>query len=100
MPTIRTLSELEGSPHATVFPDSEPKTIRLTLSAGESVAAHSHPGRDIVFHLLDGRIELLLDGEEHEVAGGEIARFAGEAEISPTALEDSTALIVLAERAE
>jgi len=69
-------------------------------TACESVATHSHPGRDIVFQLLDGRIELLLDGEEHEVAGGEIARFAGEAEISPTALEDSTALIVLAGRTE
>lgn len=100
MPTIRTLSELEGSPHATVFPNSEPKTVRLTLSAGESVATHSHPGREIVFHLLEGQLELVLDDEKHEMVAGEIARFAGEMDISPMALEDSTALIVLAERPE
>ncbi len=98
MTSIRTLSELEGSPHANVFPDAEPKTIRLTLPAGESVATHSHPGRDIVLYLPEGRIELELDDETHEVVAGEIARFVGEADISPTALEDSTALIVLAER--
>lgn len=29
MPTIRSLSELEQTPHANVFPTAEPKTIRL-----------------------------------------------------------------------
>jgi len=94
------VAELEGQPHANVFPEKEPKTIRLTLPAGEAVAEHSHPGRDIVFYLIEGRIELSLDGETHEVDAGDVARFAGERDISPRALEDSTALIVLAERPE
>ena len=98
MSTIRSLSELQGAPHANVFPDEEPKTIRLRLSEGESVAPHRHPGRDIVLHLLDGKLELSLDGETHELAAGDIARFEGEREIAPRALEASTALIVLAER--
>jgi quercetin dioxygenase-like cupin family protein len=98
MTAVHDLSELDGQPHANVFPDREPKTIRLTLPAGEGVPAHSHPGRDIVFHLLEGAIELELGDERHELTAGEVARFAGDQEIAPRAVEDSTALIVLAER--
>ena len=100
MTTVKTLSQLEGEPHANVFPDAEPKTIRLTLSAGEAVAPHTHPGRDIVCYLLEGRIELQVGGGTDELAAGDVARFEGEAEISPHAIEDSTALLVLAPRAE
>ncbi|MXR42251.1 cupin domain-containing protein [Halobaculum sp. WSA2] len=98
MTTVRALADLEGEPHANAFPDDEPKTIRLTLAEGESVPSHTHPGRDIVFYLIEGAIELQLDEETHEVAAGDIARFEGEREISPRALEDSVALIVLAPR--
>ena len=95
---LRTLAELDGAPHANVFPEKEPKTIKLTLEAGESVPEHSHPGRDIVLYLLEGQIELTLDDETHDVSAGDIARFEGELDISPTAVDDSVALIVLAER--
>lgn len=100
MPTVRTLDDIEGQPHANVFPDAEPKTIRLHLAADESVPEHTHPGRDIVLHLLDGRLELALDDETHTLTAGDVARFEGEREISPTALEESTALVVLAPRGE
>lgn len=100
MSVIRPLDELDGQPHANVFPDEEPKTVRLTLAAGEEVAAHSHPGRDIVFHLLEGEIELQLDDRTHEVTAGDVARFDGDREISPRAVDDSTALIVLSQRAD
>jgi len=96
MTTIQTLSELEGQPHANVFPDAEPKTIRLALSAGEEVATHSHPGRDILLYLVEGTIELRLGDEMHELASGDVARFDGDREISPRATSESTALIVLA----
>ena len=100
MTTIRELGELEGQPHANVFPEAEPKTIRLALPGGEGVAPHSHPGRDIVFHLLEGVIELQLGEETYELTAGDIARFDGDQDISPHAVEDSTALIVLARRSE
>jgi quercetin dioxygenase-like cupin family protein len=99
MTTIEHLSSLEGSPHANVFPDAEPKTIRLTLAEGEAVPAHTHPGRDIVVYLLEGAIDLALGDESTQVFAGDIARFEGEQEIAPHATEPSTALIVLAERA-
>ncbi|NHN42776.1 cupin domain-containing protein [Halorubellus sp. JP-L1] len=98
MTSIRPLDELDGHPHANVFPDAEPKTIRLTLDADESVAAHSHPDREIVFYLVDGAIELDLDGATHDLTAGDVARFDGDQEIAPRALEASTALIVLASR--
>lgn len=100
MTSIHTLADLEGQPHATVFPDREPKTIRLTLDEDDVIAPHSHPGRDIVFYLLEGRVELHLDDETHEVAAGDVARFRGEREISPHAVEASTALLVLAPRVD
>lgn len=96
MPEIRTLTELDGKPHATVFRGSEPRTIRLTLDADESVDPHRHPGRSIVFYLVEGAIMLQLGGDTHELTAGDIARFDGEQEIAPTATADSTALIVLA----
>lgn len=100
MTTIHTLDELDGQPHANVFPDREPKTVRLSLDADESVPAHSHPGRDIVLYLVEGEVELQLGDRTHDLTAGEIARFEGEQEISPRAVEPSVALIVLAPRSE
>lgn len=91
-----TLDELEGTPHAVAFPGSEPRTIRLSLSAGEAIPEHDHPGRRIVVHLLEGRIRFTIGGEEHVVSAGELLRFDGDQPIQPTAETDSTALIVLA----
>ncbi|AUV82492.1 cupin [Salinigranum rubrum] len=100
MTPIRTLADLDGQPHANVFPDAEPKTIRLTLPEGEEVAPHSHPGRDIVLYLIEGTVELQLGDATHEMTAGDIVRFDGDQEISPHAVEDSTALIVLANQSD
>jgi mannose-6-phosphate isomerase-like protein (cupin superfamily) len=98
MPQIQQLRELEGVPHATVFSDGEPRTIRLTLDAGERVDPHQHPGRDIVLYLVEGAMTLHLDDETFELEDGDVTRFDGEYEISPVAIEPSTALIILAPR--
>lgn len=98
MTTVRTLHDVDGQPHANVFPEEEPKTIRLRLPAGEEVAPHTHPGRDIVFYLLTGTLRLRLDEDTHTIPAGDIVRFDGDQEISPYAVEESTALIVLAPR--
>lgn len=90
------LPDLDGAPHANVSPGAEPKTIRLALAADERVDPHTHPGRDVVLYLVEGTID--LDDEQHSLEAGDVARFAGEREVSPVAREPSTALIVLAER--
>lgn len=88
--------ELEESPHAEVFAERSPRTVRLSLDAGESVPGHQHPGHDIVLYGIEGTIELRLDDETYEVTPGDAVQFSGEREISPEAVEDAVALVVFA----
>lgn len=99
-PDVVSLDDLEATPHADLFPDAEPKTIRLVLEAGQTIAPHQHPDRQIVFHVLEGRLSVTLDDESYELAAGDVARFDGDHYVSPEAIEASTALLVLAERAD
>lgn len=89
------LSTLAGQPQATVFA-AAPRTVRLTLDAGEGVPEHRHPGKTIVFHQLDGELTVHLDGDAHHLGPGELLRFDGERSIEPRAQSDSVSLIVLA----
>jgi quercetin dioxygenase-like cupin family protein len=72
----------------------------LTLDAGESIPAHKHPGRDIVFLLRSGAVDLTLGDETLSLSPGEIVRFDGDQDISPAATADSEALLVLAATSE
>ncbi|MFB6083306.1 MAG: cupin domain-containing protein [Halorientalis sp.] len=92
------LADLTASPHAKLF--DEPLTIRLDLAAGERIDPHTHPERTIVLHLLSGAVELDLDEETHDLEPGDVIRFDGRREVSPKAVEDSEALLVLARRVE
>jgi len=97
-PTERvTLDELDGQPHAHCF-EAEPMTVRLSLDAGDSVPAHQHPDRRIVLHLVEGALSVTLGEDEQEVRAGDVVRFDGNQDVSPEALEDSIALLVLAKR--
>lgn len=99
-PTERAvLEDLEGAPHARVF-EGEPQTIRLTLSAGDSIAPHQHPDRQIVFYVLEGHLTVTLGEDEYELEAGDIVRFDGDQYVSPEAIEDSVALLVLAPRVD
>jgi quercetin dioxygenase-like cupin family protein len=80
--------------------DGEPRTVLLALDAGESVPAHRHPDRRIVFHVLDGELALTLDEETHALAAGDVVRFDGDQDISPAAETDARALLVLAPTAD
>jgi len=93
------LEDLTETPREVAFPGEEPRTIRLTLDAGEEVPAHRHPDREIVVYAVSGRLDVRVDGESNVLEAGELLRFDGRQEVSPTAEEDSTALLVLARRA-
>lgn len=93
------LDALTGSPHATVFAE-EPRTIRLTLEAGESVPEHRHPEATPLIHVVEGELDVAVDGETHALTAGELLRFDGRKSVSPTAREDSVAVVVLAPRDE
>jgi quercetin dioxygenase-like cupin family protein len=90
-----TLSDLDGAPHAEVFA-ADPGTIRLTLAADERIAPHSHPDTEVLIHVLSGRLSVAIEDETYELGAGELLRFDGGREVAPTALEDSSALVVLA----
>lgn len=97
VPEQHSLDDLTGEPHAVVFDDS-PRTVRLSLAAGESMPEHDHPGEDVLFVLLSGRLDLVLDGEPYELTDGDLVRLDGECRIEPRAVEDSVGLVVFAPR--
>ena len=94
-PTVTTLAALDGHPHATVL-ESEPRTVRLELDADEGVPAHSHPGRSVLLHVLTGHLSVALDDEDYDVRAGQVLHCDGDRQIAPTAIEPTTALVVLA----
>lgn len=96
MPEITTLDELTKTPHAEIFEDHRPRSVRLQLDAGEHVPEHTHPGTNIVLHLVSGHLELSLDDETYDVNPGQLVQFSGKREISPHAIEPSTAIVVFA----
>jgi quercetin dioxygenase-like cupin family protein len=100
MPTRRHLPDLEAEPHAEVFPGEEPKTVRLSLEAGDRVPRHSHPDREIVCYVLEGTVEMTLGESTHALDSGDVVRFDGDQDISPRAVTDARALLVLAQRAD
>ncbi|MEY7849977.1 cupin domain-containing protein [Natrarchaeobius sp. A-rgal3] len=95
MTAIEHLPAVSGSPIERVFPDAEPRTNLLELPAGERVPEHRHPDRTVVFYVLDGEIELRVGDDSYALGKGDIARFSGDQKISPAAIADSRALVIL-----
>jgi redox-sensitive bicupin YhaK (pirin superfamily) len=94
-PTERaSLDELGDRPHAVAFDDG-PRTVRLSLDAGDSVPEHAHPDRNVVVAVLNGELTLRLDGEDHRLSTGDLLRFDGRRRVVPEARTDTTALVVL-----
>ena len=89
--------DLEGEPHAEVFAEG-PRTVRLRLDAGESVAEHRHPGTDVLLYVVDGRLDVAVGGESHALVSGDTIRFDGDRAVSPRAEKPTTALVVLSPR--
>ncbi|WP_123533474.1 cupin domain-containing protein [Halosimplex salinum] len=90
------LPDLDGDGRGVLF-EGAPKTVRLALEAGDRVPPHQHPDEEIVCYVIEGELEMELGEETHELVAGDAARFSGDQDISPTAREDSVALLVLAE---
>jgi len=100
MPEQTDLTALPDETHSEVFEERAPRTVRLRLEAGESVPPHTHPDVNVVLHVCSGRIELELDDEAYDLETDDIVRFSGEREVSPHAVETSTAVVVFAPATE
>lgn len=93
---LTSLETLEQTPHAEVFDQRDPRTVRLHLDVDEHVPKHQHPGVNVVLYVVAGALELTLGEEMYDVSAGDVVRFDGEQAISPRAREESTALVVFA----
>ena len=91
------LPDLAGDGRAVCF-EGEPRTVRLALDAGETIPPHEHPDRDIACHVIDGALTMSLGEDDHRLVAGDVLRFDGDQDISPTAERDTVALLVLAQR--
>lgn len=96
----RTGGRPRRTPYANAFPTAEPKTLRLTLSAGERAETHDHPDRYVILYLISGNLSLQLDDESYQLESGDLVHFDGMHAITSSADTDSTALLVLSKKNE
>ena len=97
MSRVVSVPGLDGEPHAEVFAEG-PRTVRLRLDAGEAVPEHRHPGTDVLLYVVEGRLDVSVGEDVHELAAGDALRFDGDREVAPHAMEPTTALVVFAPR--
>ncbi|WP_226479194.1 cupin domain-containing protein [Natrinema amylolyticum] len=96
MPDVTSIDGLEEAPHAEVFEEHSPRTVRLQLAADERVPEHRHPESNVVLYVHSGAIELTLGDEVYDLEPGDVVQFDGDQDVSPYAVDDSTALVVFA----
>lgn len=80
--------------------ESQPRTVRVRLEAGEEITEHEHPDKRILFHVLEGELELSLDDESYALTDSDLLRFDGNRTISGIASEPTTVLVVLIEKSQ
>lgn len=95
MAEIADFTGLGAESFVPLFEDGEPQVNHLHLDAGERIEPHRHAARTVLFVVLDGEFELHVGSETYELPAGRVARFDGEREFSPVAVEASTALVIL-----
>ncbi|WP_049900292.1 cupin domain-containing protein [Natrinema sp. J7-1] len=100
MPDVTSIDRLEDAPHAEVFADHSPRTVRLRLSADERVPKPRHPESNVVLYVRSGAIELTLGDEVYDLESGDAVQFDGDQDVSPYAVDDSAALVVFAPKTE
>ncbi|WP_201293020.1 cupin domain-containing protein [Halobacterium bonnevillei] len=96
---VTDLDALEETTHAEVFETTPPRTVRLSLDAGDSVPAHQHPESHVVIYVRTGALELTLGDDVHDLEAGDAIRFDGAQDVSPLAVDDADALVFFAPKA-
>jgi len=99
MPAITSVDELEATPHAEVFDERNPRTVRLRLEADDSVPAHRHPESNVVLHLLEGRSNS-RSATRSIPSNRETSPSSTAIRTSPHAIDESTALLVFAPKTD
>jgi quercetin dioxygenase-like cupin family protein len=100
MPEHVSLTDPNDEPHAELFETPRPRAVRLSLAAGQSMPAHTHPESDVLIHVVEGRMTITVDGASYDCPAGDLLRFDGRQEVAPRAETDAVAVVVFAPRAE
>ncbi|WP_276259542.1 cupin domain-containing protein [Haloglomus litoreum] len=99
MPEHVSIDDPTEEPHAELFETPRPRAVRLSLDAGRSMPAHTHPESDVLLHVVEGRMTVELDGEAYDCEAGDLLRFDGRREVAPRAETDAVAVVTFAPRA-
>lgn len=72
------------------------KLVKKVGAAGMNIDKHKHPGVDVIFTVVKGKVEVCLQGEEmHVVQPGDVLHFDGENTIEAQYLEASEVIVTL-----
>lgn len=93
---VTDVDALQDAPHAEVFDVADPRTVRLSLDAGDGVPEHQHPDSVVVLYVTSGVLEVSLGDDSYTLAAGDAVRFDGAQDVSPAAVEDAEAFLVFA----
>lgn len=79
-----------------VFKNQSAEVVRIIKPAGDKIKSHNHPGEEIFFTVLKGKVNVFLnEKEQHTVNAGETLEFNGKNFISADIVEDATIMVVL-----
>lgn len=88
-----------GQEAGVLFKGNKFSCIKKVMPAGEKIAPHTHAGKDIIFTVLKGRVELALgENEKHLLSPGILVSFDGKYSISADIQEDAEISITLIEQ--
>ncbi len=72
------------------------KLVKKEGKTGEKIAKHNHAGANILFTVVKGRVEALINEEQkYELFAGKVLSFDGDNYLSATFLEDSEVFVTI-----
>lgn len=82
-----------------LFKSKDLEVMRLVLRAGKSLPPHQVAG-EITVHCLEGSLEVTAEGRSHLLSAGQLLYLEGGVRHAVTALEDASALVTVALKAQ
>lgn len=90
-------AQLSTEKTVALFKSVDLEVMRLVLLAGKLLPPHKVPG-EITVQCVEGRIDVTVEGQSHELRAGELLFLPGGVLHGVTALEDASALVTVALR--
>lgn len=75
--------------------------VKKALKKGEQLKRHNHEGNSVIFTVLSGKMNVVLnDSEKHEINMGQVLNFDGKYFIQGESAEDSIIMVTLVENSD